>query len=70
MKKLYSKEIEQYFTDCTYRCIPNELSGSNALLVLMGYNYKYDKFELVLIALLSHEDCDIFTGFNNFLKNI
>lgn len=40
-----------------------------ALLVLIGYNAKYDKFELILIVLLSHEDSDIFTELNNFLKN-
>ena len=44
MRKLHSKDIEQYFTNCKYKCKPNELSGKNALLVLMGYNYKYDKF--------------------------
>ena len=38
-------------------------------MVLIGFNFKLDKFQLILIALLSHEDNDIFTKFYNFLKN-
>ena len=61
MRKLHSKDFEQYFTNCAYKYKPKEISGKNALLVLMGHNYKYDKFELILIALLSHEEVDILT---------
>mgnify|MGYP006873068409 CR=1 FL=1 len=39
------------------------------LLVLIGYNHRLNKFQLVLIALLSNEDTDIFTELYNFLKN-
>ena len=35
----------------------------------MGYNYKKDKFKIVLSTLISHEDSDIYTEFYNFVKN-
>lgn len=41
MKRLYSKEIEQNFTDCIYKCVSNEIKEKGALLVLLRYNYKY-----------------------------
>lgn len=69
MKLLTDKEISQYFTDCTYKCLPSELLNKSSLLVLLGYNHKIDKFLLVLIRILSHEDSDIYTEFYNFLKN-
>ena len=66
---LHNKDISQYFIDCTYKYILSDLIGINALLVLIGYNHRLDKFQLVLIALLSNEDTDIFTELYNFLKN-
>ena len=69
MSLLNSKNISQYFTDCTYKCLPNELKGECSLLVLLGYDYQMDKFRLILIAILSHESADIYTEFYNFLKN-
>ena len=69
MALLRSKEISQYFTDCTYKCLPHELKGNGALLVLLGYNHVKDKFQLILIAILSNESADIYTEFYNFLKN-
>ena len=52
-----------------YKCIPNDLKGKYSLLVLMGYNFKSDKFQLILIALLSNEDTDIYINLYNFLYN-
>ena len=66
---LNSPDINQYFTDCTYKCVPNDLKGKYSLLVLMGYNFKSDKFQLILIALLSNEDTDIYVNLYNFLYN-
>ena len=66
---LHIKDISQYFTDYTYKCIPSDLIDINALLILIGYNHRLDKFQLVLIALLSNEDTDIFRELYNFLKN-
>ena len=34
MKLLRDKEISQYFTDCTYKCLPSELLNKSSLLVL------------------------------------
>ena len=70
MGVLYNQDISQYFTDCTYRCLPSDLTNKSSLLVLLGYNYKLDKFKLTLIFLLSHKDSDICTVFHNFLKKI
>ena len=66
---LHNKHISQYFTDCTYKCIPSDLIDINSFLVLFGYNHRLDKFQLVLIALLINEDTVIFTELYNFLKN-
>ena len=61
MSLLNSKNISQYITDCTYKCLPHELKGDCSLLVLLGYDYQMDKFRLILIAILSHESADIYT---------
>ena len=39
------------------------------MMVLLGYNNSLDKFQLILIALISNEDSNIFTELYNFLKN-
>ena len=41
----------------------------NTLLVLLGYNFKKGKYQLLLIALISSEEYDIFIELYNFLKN-
>lgn len=53
MSLLTSNEITQYFTDCTYKCLPYEIKDSVSLLVILGYNCVKDKFQLILIAILS-----------------
>ena len=62
IRLLFSKDISKYFTDGTYKCLLSELSNKSSF-------YKIDKFQLVLIGILSHEDSDIYTEFYNFLKN-
>lgn len=37
---------------------------------MLGYNSAKDKFQLILIAILSHESSDIYTEFYNYLKNL
>lgn len=66
---LNSPEINQYFSDCTYKFIPVELKGKYSLLVILGYNYKRDKYQLILIALLTNEDTEIYSNLYNFLLN-
>ena len=46
MGLLNNLDISQYFTDCAYRCLPSKLTHKSSLLVLLGYNYKLDKFKL------------------------
>lgn len=33
---VHNKDISQYFTDCSYKCIPTDLNDINDLLVLNG----------------------------------
>ena len=60
---LYSKNISQYFTDWTYKCIPAGLENRTAMIILIWYNNSLDKIQLILIVLISNEDADIFTEF-------
>ena len=66
MSLLYSNNISQYFTDCIYECLHYKLKGKSSLLILLGDNYQKDKFQLILIAILIHENADIYTEFYNF----
>ena len=66
---LHSNDINQYFVDCTYRCVPAGLESANSLLLLIGYNIKYDLYELCYIGVLSHESKDIYNQFYSTLKN-
>ena len=70
MNLFHNKEINQYFVDCTYRCVPAGLESANSLLLLIGYNIKYDLYELCCIGVLSHESNDIYNQFYSTLKNL
>lgn len=63
MSLLTCKDINQFFIDTTYKCLPNELEDAKSFLVLIGYNTKKDLFKLILVAILSCEDSDIFSTF-------
>ena len=39
----------------------SRLENTAEMMVLLGYNNSLDKFQLILIALISHEDANIFT---------
>ena len=56
---LNDKNINQYFIDTTYKSVPKDLNDAKALLIIIGYNYTKDIFELILVALLSLEDTNI-----------
>ena len=45
------------------------MNDAKALLIIIGYNYTKDIFELILVALLSHEDTNILIEFYNFIIN-
>ena len=61
---LNSPEINQFFSDCTYKFIPYEFKAKYSKLSLLGYNFKRDKLQLTLIALLTNE---IYCNLYNFL---
>ena len=67
---LNTNEISQFFIDTAYKCLPYDIEDAKSLLVLIGYNFKKDLFELILVAILSNEDSDIFRSFYFFLKNV
>ena len=58
MGLLKSKKISEYFIDCIYKCLPHEIKGNGALLVLLGYNHSN-----ITPWICRH------TEFYNFLKN-
>ena len=66
---LNSKDINQFFIDTTFKCVPNEINDSNSLLVLLGYNNSKDIFELILVALLTNEDNELLSNFYSYLIN-
>ena len=66
---LNDKNINQFFIDTTYKSVPNDFNDAKALLVIIGYNYTKDLFELILVTLLSHEDTNILIEFYNFIIN-
>ena len=51
LKLLSSKTISQYYQDGTYKIIPN-LKEIKVLIVLIGKNISFIKFELILVATL------------------
>ena len=66
---LKDANIKQNFIDTTYKCFPYELDDAKSLLVMIGYNFSKDLFELILVVLLSNEDTNIFKHFYNFIIN-
>jgi len=54
------KNINQYFIDTTYKSFPKNIDNSKCFLVTFGYNYSKYLFELILVALLSHQDTNIY----------
>ena len=35
---LNNKNINQYFIDTTYKCLPNDIDEARSLLIMIGYN--------------------------------
>ena len=64
---LKDKNINQYFVDETYKVVPynNEFK---CLLILMGFNYRLNLYQLSLIALLTSETSKIYTKFYTIWK--
>ncbi len=70
---LHWNDKNQYFVDCTYRCEPAGLDITNSLLLLIGYNIKYDLYELCCVGVLwvlSHESKDIYNIFYSIIKKL
>ena len=56
---LKDKNINQYFVDGTYKVVPynNEIK---CLLILMGFNYRLNLYQLSLVALLTSETSEYY----------
>ena len=70
MNLLHINDINQYFINCIYLCVPTRLESTNSLLLLIGYSIKFDLYELCCIGVLSHESKDIYNQFYSTLKNL
>ena len=66
---LNDKIINHYFISTTYKSFPNVFNHIKALLIIIGYNYTKDIFELILVTLLTHEVTNILIEFHNFIMN-
>ena len=67
---LSNKDINQYYIDGTYKCIPFNSPDIKVLIILICYNQKKDLYELCLASTFSHEDTDTFITFYTYLKNM
>ena len=67
---LSNKDINQYYIDGTYKCIPFNSPDIKVLILLICYNQKKDLYELCLASTFSHEDTDTFITFYTYLKNM
>ena len=63
---LNDKKINQYFIEGTYKVVPYN-KEYKCMVVLMGFNYSLNLYQLILVALLSNETGDIYTKFYNIL---
>ena len=67
---LSNKDINQYYIDGTYKCIPFNSPDIKVLIILICYNQKKDLYELCLVSTFSHEHTDTFITFYTYLKNM
>ena len=55
---LNDKKINQYFIDGTYKVVPYN-KDYKCMVVLIGFNYSLNLYQLILVALLSNETGEI-----------
>ena len=61
LKHLQSTDINQYFIDGTYKCIPGNIESIKLLLLIVGYNFKNDSFLMCAMITLSNEKEDTYS---------
>ena len=67
MKLLNNENIDQYFIDGTYHCVPHSIESINVLVTLIGFNKRNSIFELCLIATLNNEQYDNYKNLYSIL---
>ena len=67
---LSNKDINQYYIDLNYKCIPFNSLDIKVLILFIYYNQKKDLYELHLDSTFSHEDTNTFITFYTYLKNM
>ena len=68
-KNLTNKNIQQFFADTTYHCIPPTLKKFR-LFVLSGFDIKEKKTHICLFALIPDEKTETYKKIFTILKNI
>ncbi len=66
LSRLDSPTIKQYFIDGTYKIVPT-CSEIKALILIIGYEIKKQKFILCAIVLLSEESSEAYEKLYNYL---
>ena len=68
LELLNNANIDQYFIDGTYHCVPHSIDSVNVLITLIGYNKKYRQFELCLIVTFNNEKFENYKNLYSILK--
>lgn len=59
LELLNTADIDKYFIEGTYHCVPHSIESVKVLVTLICYNKKYRQFELCLIVTLNNEKFEI-----------
>lgn len=65
---LNTADIDQYFIDDTYHCVPHSIESVNVLVTLICYNKKYRQFLLCLIVIFYNEKFESYKNLYLILK--
>lgn len=68
LKNLKNTLIDEYFMDCTYKCVPSN-TFKFKLMVLSGYDFNNNKTDLCCFILLMNEKEFIFINIFKILLN-
>ena len=68
IENMNNKNITQYFSDCTYYCVPPQSKGMK-LFVLIGYDNIQSKSIILLLALIKNENKETIDVILEYLIN-
>jgi hypothetical protein len=67
LQDLSDKNIDQYFTDGTYKCVPKSIDYA-VLVICMGLNVTKSLKKLCFLALLENEEAETYQKLYKILK--